>query len=314
MKSSNFVRAAGFAAILAVMCLAGRASSAQILPTGATITPNAAPGSVFVPLTTSLPDFPVYTPDGAETTAISPDGKTMLVLTSGYNLMVGGSGDYSGTDSGEFVFVFDISTPSTPVQTQVVFLSDYDTTFDGIIWAPNGSAFYVGGGADDNIHAFTLQGGLWAESGTPINLGHNCDLMCEETETGPTAAIIGITPDGNTLFVANPKRTRSHRFRSSEAAPQLSASVPSGVKAFDLLSNTRIQIDPLPATLLLSSHFSRNRHHRPAPKSVRRSLDIAQCGAAPVSRAGRFVPLKSFVRSLKTEKNLHEWQAPGMSG
>ena len=203
MKSSNFVRAAGFAAILAVMCLAGRASSAQILPTGATITPNAAPGSVFVPLTTSLPDFPVYTPDGAETTAISPDGKTMLVLTSGYNLMVGGSGDYSGTDSGEFVFVFDISTPSTPVQTQVVFLSDYDTTFDGIIWAPNGSAFYVGGGADDNIHAFTLQGGLWAESGTPINLGHNCDLMCEETETGPTAAIIGITPDGNTLFVAN---------------------------------------------------------------------------------------------------------------
>ena len=27
--------------------------------------------------------------------------------------------------------------------------------------------------------------------------------MCEETETGPTAAILGITADGNTLFVAN---------------------------------------------------------------------------------------------------------------
>jgi YVTN family beta-propeller protein len=27
--------------------------------------------------------------------------------------------------------------------------------------------------------------------------------MCQETETGPTAAILGITPDGNTLFVAN---------------------------------------------------------------------------------------------------------------
>ncbi len=199
MKIKNLLRGVGLMAILAVTSY----GFAQILPTGATITPTAAPGSVFVPLTTSLPDFPTYTPDGAETTAISPDGKTMLILTSGYNLMVDASGSYTGTDSGEFVFVYDISTPGTPVQTQVVFLSDFDTTFDGIIWAPNGSAFYVGGGANDNVHTFTLQGGGWAESGTPINLNHYCDLMCEETETGPTAAILGITADGNTLFVAN---------------------------------------------------------------------------------------------------------------
>ena len=79
----------------------------------------------------------------------------------------------------------------------------YEETFDGIVWAPNGSAFYVGGGGDDVVHTFTLQSGLWAESGTPINLSHYCDLMCEETETGPTAAMLGITADGNTLFVAN---------------------------------------------------------------------------------------------------------------
>ncbi len=199
MKTKNLPLAAGLVAILALASFA----SAQILPTGATITPSAAPGSVFVPLTTSLPDFPVYTPDGAETTAISPDGKTLLILTSGYNLMVDASGNYTGTDSGEFVFVYDISTPSTPVQTQVVFLSDYDTTFDGIVWAPNGSAFYVSGGANDNVHTFTLQGGQWAEFGTAISLGHYCDVMCQETETGPTAAILGITADGNTLFVAN---------------------------------------------------------------------------------------------------------------
>ncbi|MGA2980540.1 MAG: bifunctional YncE family protein/alkaline phosphatase family protein [Terriglobales bacterium] len=199
MKTMSFLRGAGFAALLAVTSFA----FAQILPTGATITPGAAPGSVFVPLTTSLPDFPVYTPDGAETTAISPDGKTLLILTSGYNLMENASGDYTGTDSGEFVFVYDISTPSSPVETQVVFLSDYDETFDGIVWAPNGSAFYVGGGGDDNVHTFTPQSGAWAELGTPINLNHYCDLMCEETETGPTAAILGIAADGKTLFVAN---------------------------------------------------------------------------------------------------------------
>ena len=164
------------------------------------------PGSVFVPLTTSLQDFPFYTPDGAETTAISPDGKTLLILTSGYNLNEDSSGNYTGADSGEFVFVYDISTPGTPVEKQVVQMLNYDRTFDGIVWAPNGSAFYVGGGGDDDVHTFTLQSGQWAEFGTPINLGHtypNCDLICQETQTGPTAAILGITADGNTLFVAN---------------------------------------------------------------------------------------------------------------
>jgi len=199
MKIMSFLRGASLAAILAVTSFA----FAQILPTGATITPSAAPGSVFVPLTTSLQDVPVYTPDGAETTAISPDGKTLLILTSGYNLNENSSGNFPGADSGEFVFVYDISTPSTPVEMQVVQLLNFDETFDGIVWAPNGSAFYVGGGGDDVVHTFTLQSGLWAESGAPINLNHYCDLMCEETETGPTAAILGITADGNTLFVAN---------------------------------------------------------------------------------------------------------------
>lgn len=199
MKITSFLRGAGLMAMLALTSFA----FAQMLPTGATITPTAAPGSVFVPLTTSLQDVPVFTPDGAETTAISPDGKTLLILTSGYNLNEDASGNFPGADSGEFVFVYDISTPSTPVETQVVQLLNFEETFDGIVWAPNGSAFYVGGGGDDEVHTFTLQGGLWTELGTPINLGHYCDLMCKETETGPTAAILGITADGNTLFVAN---------------------------------------------------------------------------------------------------------------
>ncbi len=199
MKITSFLPGVGLAALLAVTSFA----FAQILPTGATITPSAAPGSVFVPLTTSLQDVPTYTPDGAETTVISPDGKTLMILTSGYNLNENSSGNFPGADSGEFVFVYDISTPGAPVETQVVQLLNFAETFDGIVWAPNGSAFYVGGGGDDEVHTFTLQSGQWAELGTPISLGHNCDLMCQETETGPTAAILGVTADGNTLFVAN---------------------------------------------------------------------------------------------------------------
>jgi len=199
MKIKSFLRAASVAAILTVTSYA---FAQVVLPTGATITPNAAPGSVFEPLKVALPDYPNYTPDDAETTAVSPDGKTLLILTSGYNLNLDVNGNYQPQDSGEYVFVYDISTPSTPTETQVVILQN-ERAFDGIVWNPDGSAFYVAGGADDNVHTFTQTGGKWAELGKPISLGHSGDLMQKETEVGPTAACVGITADGTTLFVAN---------------------------------------------------------------------------------------------------------------
>ena len=42
------------------------ASETTVLPTGATITPDAAPGSVFQPLTVDLPDYPNRAVDGAQ--------------------------------------------------------------------------------------------------------------------------------------------------------------------------------------------------------------------------------------------------------
>jgi len=205
MQINSFLRGASLAAALAVATtIAGSAAYAQVvLPTGATITPNAAPGSVFQKLTIPLPDFPNYTPDGAESTAVSPDGKTLLILTSGYNLNVDINYNLLLPDSGEYVFVYDISTPQTPVQKQVVLLTGGERAFDGIAWSPDGTKFYVAGGADDNIHTFAQTGGQWAEVGTPINLNHRGDLMNAITETGPTAALIGVTADGDTLFVAN---------------------------------------------------------------------------------------------------------------
>jgi YVTN family beta-propeller protein len=88
------------------------------------------------------------------------------------------------------------------VQKQVVFLEN-ERAFDGIVWSPDGTKFYVAGGADDDVHTYAQSGGQWAEVGTPISLGHAGDLMNLETEVGPTAAMAGITADGTTLFVAN---------------------------------------------------------------------------------------------------------------
>ena len=205
MQINDLLRAASYVVAIALLTATGvndaRAQS-TVLPTGAAITPTAAPGSVFTRLKVALPDYPNYSPDSAETTAISPDGKTLLILTSGFNLNLDSNGNYQPQDSGEYVFVYDISKPRTPVKKQVVMLES-ERAFDGLAWGPDGTKFYVAGGADDDVHTFALSGGKWAESGTPVNLGHSGDLMSLETEVGPTAALLGVTADGKTLFVAN---------------------------------------------------------------------------------------------------------------
>jgi hypothetical protein len=158
MKINSFLRGAGVAAVLAVMSMAAdraayAASQPVLLPTGAWITPDAAPGSVFQPLTVALPDYPNYSPDSAETTAVSPDGKTLLILTSGFNLNLDANGNYQPQDSGEYVFVYDISAPRVPVEKQVVQLVS-ERAFGGLVWGPDGTKFYLAGGADDNVHTF----------------------------------------------------------------------------------------------------------------------------------------------------------------
>jgi DNA-binding beta-propeller fold protein YncE len=186
----------------ASFCLGIRseASDSSVLPTGATITPDAAPGSVFQALTVDLPDYPGRAVDGAQTTSISPDGKTLLILTSGFNKLRDANGVVQAQDSSEYVFVYDISNPSTPVKKQVVFVP---RAFSGLVWSPDGTKFFVAGGPDDNLHTYAKSGGQWAEVGMPISLNHKGDLMNLETQTGPTAAGVGITTDGLTVVVAN---------------------------------------------------------------------------------------------------------------
>ncbi len=206
MTIRNFLRGAVCAFLCAafsvvVSSVAFATAPPVILPTGATITPEAAPGSVFQPLTVNLPDYPNFGTTGAVTTAVSPDGKTMLILTSGFNKQKDQNGNVQPQDSSEFVFVYDISAPSVPVQTQVVLVPN---TFSGLVWSPDGTKFYVAGGKDDNLHTYSQTNGVWGEAtGSPLALNHKGGLMNQETGTGPTAAGVGVTADGNTVIVAN---------------------------------------------------------------------------------------------------------------
>ena len=66
----NLLRVACLAAALAVLSLADAvayaASQPDVLPTGATITPDAAPGAIFQTLTVNLPDYPDREVDGEQ--------------------------------------------------------------------------------------------------------------------------------------------------------------------------------------------------------------------------------------------------------
>jgi YVTN family beta-propeller protein len=179
-----------------------RSASSQTIPnTGQQITPLAPSGSKFAPLNPGLADNPTWVAGQAVTSISSPDHKTLLVLTSGYNRVNYTSGPKAGSrnpaDSNEYVFVYDISN-GAPVQKQVI---QVPNTYNGIVFDPSGTAFYVTGGVDDNVHTYTLLGGIWSEdAGSPIALGHSKGVGAG---VPPAAAGVGITQDGAKLVVAD---------------------------------------------------------------------------------------------------------------
>ena len=134
---------------------AGADSSKTFVPTGMRITPTAANGSIFQPLNPGLPNYPDFVVGQAVATTVSPDGRTLLILTSGYNLNNDASGNFDLAGSNEYVFVFDISH-KTPQQKQVL---QVPNTYNGIAWNPNGTEFYVTGGVNNNVHIFDLTNG-----------------------------------------------------------------------------------------------------------------------------------------------------------
>jgi YVTN family beta-propeller protein len=185
----------------AVISLKADDEKGAFIPTGVHITPSAAPGSSFQALNPGLSFDPGFTVGQAVTTAISPDGNTLLILTSGYNSQNFTSGPNKGNtnpdESNEYVFVFDISS-GKPVETQVL---QVPNAFDGLAFNPTGKEFYVSGGPDDNVHFYDWNGSSWAESGTPAKLGHPGALALGSISAG--AMGLAVTVDGKRLVVAN---------------------------------------------------------------------------------------------------------------
>jgi len=203
---------AGVAGLVVAMAvaLAGRApaQTPEFTPTGQFITPTAAPGAVFQPLNPHLAGDPNYTAGQATAVALSPDARTLLILTSGYNLVFGPDGKPIPAMSNEYVFVFDVSGPA-PRQLQAIPVKN---TFLGLAWAPSGDRFFVSGGMDDVVYEYnvvrlnnlrgTVGSGEHSEAvpGRTFKLGHTLGVGLA---VKPSTGALAVSPDGTRLLVAN---------------------------------------------------------------------------------------------------------------
>jgi len=166
-------------------------TNGKFLPSGQRLTPLAAPGAQLSNL--EVRRFPPFIASGAMSTAVSPDRKTLLVLTARYAI---------AAHSPEYIFVYDISA-SKPFKRQIIRIPN---SFVGIAFSPNGKTFYVGGGRDDNVHIYSLQrNGSWRETEKPIPLchhhgGNGLDL---HEKTPVRTGGLAVTSDGSKLVIAN---------------------------------------------------------------------------------------------------------------
>lgn len=164
--------------------------------TGQQITPLAPRGARFTYLNPGLAAYPDHNVGQAVTAVTSPDKKTLLVLTTGDYGIYTAAGARDTAASTDWVFVYDITSP-VPVQKQAIQVTN---TYNGIVFDPSGTAFYVTGGRNDNMHTYTLSAGTWVEAaGSPLALNH----VSQSGGVVPEAAGIDITADGTKMVITN---------------------------------------------------------------------------------------------------------------
>jgi YVTN family beta-propeller protein len=186
-----------------------------VAPSGIRLTPTAAAGASFAHLNPHLHDAPGYIAGQAVTTTTSPDGGTLLILTSGYNRLLDRAGKMIPADSQEYVFVYDISR-DRPERQQALRVPN---TYMGVAFAPDGRHFYVSGGMDDDVHVFVRGGSAWSEdTAALIRLGHHAG---KGLKASPEVAGLAVTADGSRLVAAN-------FYNDSVSIIPLSAGLPAG--------------------------------------------------------------------------------------
>jgi DNA-binding beta-propeller fold protein YncE len=167
----------------------------QETATGKQITPTAATGAIFQDLNPGFQSEPDVRVGHAAAVCVSPDGKLLAILTSGFNVFSVHEGDTVKEVKNEYVFLFDVTGPR-PKQIQVLPIA---TTFQGFAWAPSSNGFFVSGGKDDVVLEFVRSGSSFA-AGRRFALGHNAGIGIDAK---PVTGAISLNPAGTHLLVTN---------------------------------------------------------------------------------------------------------------
>jgi YVTN family beta-propeller protein len=178
-------------------------------PPGLFISPTALSHTVQQPLNPGLANYPNFVAGEAVKVVVSPDGKTLAILTAGMNSLYDSTGNVDTTASTQFLFLYDISgaNKKNPALKQVI---QQLKAHVGLVWAPNSQALYASGGCDDAVYVYSSSGGSLALS-NKISLGHapNGCVSNAANRTGlglgvePNVAGLAISADGKTLVAVN---------------------------------------------------------------------------------------------------------------
>jgi DNA-binding beta-propeller fold protein YncE len=181
-------------------------------PPGLYITPTALPHSVQQVLNPGLANYPDFVAGEAVKAVVSPDGKTLAILTAGMNSLYYPNGNANfpkldTTASTQFLFLYDVSgsNKTSPVLKQVI---QQLNAHVGLVWAPDSKTLYAAGGCDDAVYVYLSNGTSFAPSGK-ISLGHvPCPSSGPNTSglglgVAPNAGGLAISADGTTLVAAN---------------------------------------------------------------------------------------------------------------
>jgi YVTN family beta-propeller protein len=178
-------------------------------PPGLYVTPKALPNAVQQNLNPGLANYPNFVAGEAVKVALSPDGKTLAILTAGMNSLYNSAGNVDTAASTQFLFLYDVSgaNKTSPVLKQVI---QQLNAHVGLVWAPDGQTLYAAGGCDDAVYAYGNSGGSFALK-IAISLGHAPNGCVSNTanRTGiglgvePNVAGLAISADGKTLVAAN---------------------------------------------------------------------------------------------------------------
>ncbi len=173
-------------------------ASREWLPTGQWITPTALVGTHLEVLGGSRPV------GQAMSVVRSHDGKTLAVLTSGFNRQALPDGTIDLPHSLEKLFLYDLAAPVPKLQWTL----DIENSFLGLAFAPDDRRLYVSGGRNDLVRVFERADSGWVEQPPAVlrngvGLGLlNGDADIDGNVPALTAGL-AVSTDGSRLVVAN---------------------------------------------------------------------------------------------------------------